>query len=515
MTGAGAVDGKRYRAFISYSHKDAAFARRLHQRLERYVLPKRLGAGRRLAPIFKDRDELPAAHDLSAQVNAALEHSDCLIVVCSPDAATSIWVKREIETFLALRPGRPILTALHRGEPATAFPTALRTAGVEPLAADFRKEGDGQHLALLKLIAGVAGVGVDQLIQRDAQRRLRVVMTVTVASMAGMLAMGGITAIAFDARAEADRHRREAEGLIDFMLTTLREELKGAGSLRVRSAVNNEALSYYGRQAPGRLSPSSARQEALLMLAMAEDDTARGDMDSARSWVSRADEILRPQSEKWPDDPDVVWAQAQSTFWQGYLAFAARDATATRLHWTRYRDHADRLAQLEPGSPRTLLELANVEMNLCTLAVRLEKAVVHADQACPRAVARMARAAAAQPRNDSVTFDHANGYGWLADSHALAGRPDDARAARFRQIALLDRLLEKEPENAKWLENWAAAHQGLAKIAVQSGDYSSARRHLHIVQSAFEPLSRRDPDNNQWRAHVTQASDAIVWLNKQ
>src|SRR5688572_22011481 len=93
-------EGARYRAFISYSHRDAAFGRRLHRRLEAYRIPRRLvgrttplgAVPRRLAPIFRDREELPAADDLTTEVRAALAASGALIVVCSPAAAASPWV---------------------------------------------------------------------------------------------------------------------------------------------------------------------------------------------------------------------------------------------------------------------------------------------------------------------------------------------------------------------------------------------------------------------------------------
>jgi hypothetical protein len=69
-----------YSAFISYSHRDADFARRLQRALESYSLPRRLTVDlatlrpgtRRLRPVFRDRDELPAAADLTGAVRAAL-----------------------------------------------------------------------------------------------------------------------------------------------------------------------------------------------------------------------------------------------------------------------------------------------------------------------------------------------------------------------------------------------------------------------------------------------------------
>ena len=75
--------GRRYSAFISYSHADGAFAKRLHRALEAYRLPHRALAhadgsaltGARLKPLFRDIDELSAAHDLTAAVREAIAQS--------------------------------------------------------------------------------------------------------------------------------------------------------------------------------------------------------------------------------------------------------------------------------------------------------------------------------------------------------------------------------------------------------------------------------------------------------
>jgi hypothetical protein len=97
----------RYAAFISYSSKDAAFARRLHRALEGYGIPSSLGkfdltGGRgkrnRVHPVFRDRDEFGAGH-FSDQIEASLKASAALIVVCAPNSAASPWVQKEIEFF--------------------------------------------------------------------------------------------------------------------------------------------------------------------------------------------------------------------------------------------------------------------------------------------------------------------------------------------------------------------------------------------------------------------------------
>ena len=69
----------RFQAFLCYSHRDSAWADWLHRALESYPIPPRLvgittSAGvipARLAPVFRDRDELPSATDLSAKVSDA------------------------------------------------------------------------------------------------------------------------------------------------------------------------------------------------------------------------------------------------------------------------------------------------------------------------------------------------------------------------------------------------------------------------------------------------------------
>ena len=248
----------RYWAFISYSHEDAAFGRWLHRRLENYSLPRRLvgrttrqgAVPRKLVPIFRDREEFPAATDLSAEVHAALARSRSLIVVCSPHAAASHWVSREVEQFRVLHPGQPILAAVRDGDPAQSFPATLLGIGpagerIEPLAADFRPRRDGTQLGVLKLVAGMAGLGLDELVQRDAQRNRHRVMAVTAGALTAALIMGMLSVAALNARGEAEHQRAEAERLVEFMLTDLRHRLKGVGRLDVMAAVNESALQYY------------------------------------------------------------------------------------------------------------------------------------------------------------------------------------------------------------------------------------------------------------------------------
>ena len=176
----------RYRAFISYRHldRDRRWARWLVERLETFRTPRalvRAGAPLHIGRLFRDDDEIPASSDLGHQIEDCLTASQFLIVVCSPDTPGSQWVRREIEFFRKLGRGDHILALLVDGEPAQSFPPELLHAfggDIEPIAADVRPRHDEraaatERRALLRIAAGLLGVGYDDLARRERQRRIR------------------------------------------------------------------------------------------------------------------------------------------------------------------------------------------------------------------------------------------------------------------------------------------------------------------------------------------------------
>jgi hypothetical protein len=211
---------KSYWAFISYSSKDEAVARRLHRALEHYRMPRDLvgrpmrdgePAPKRLFPVFRDRDELPLSADLGNAIESALRASRYLIVLCSPSAATSRWVNEEIRYFKSIGGDDRILAIIVSGEPNASdkagstgeecFPPALRfhvdedgrltDQRCEPIAGDLRKGGDGWTACLLKAVAGITGLGLAAFTKRETVRvRRRRILT----ACAALLLVGGATA---------------------------------------------------------------------------------------------------------------------------------------------------------------------------------------------------------------------------------------------------------------------------------------------------------------------------------
>ncbi len=87
----------------------------------------------------------------------------------------------------------------------------LTTERAEPIAADARPGKDSKLDVKLKLVAGMLGVGLDELKQREAHRRQVRMMWLVSASLAGMAITSGLAATAWFARNEAERERVRAE----------------------------------------------------------------------------------------------------------------------------------------------------------------------------------------------------------------------------------------------------------------------------------------------------------------
>jgi hypothetical protein len=91
---------------------------------------------KRLAPIFRDREELASATDLGTVISEALQQSACQIVICSPQAAKSKWVNEEIIAFKRLGREDRIFCLIVGGEPnATDLPNGPRRSAFLPRCA--------------------------------------------------------------------------------------------------------------------------------------------------------------------------------------------------------------------------------------------------------------------------------------------------------------------------------------------------------------------------------------------
>lgn len=219
----GATEQWQYDAFISYRHTepDSYVAQTLHKCLENFKLPRSVARQKedgktRIHRVFRDREELPLVSNLADPITEALEHSEYLIVICSPRLNESIWCRKEIETFIQMHDREHVLAVLVEGEPDDSFPEELlyreeeelqddgsvirRKIPVEPLAADVRGSSHREirrkiKSELLRLAAPMFDCNYDDLRQRHKEQKTKKIILTSVSASAVCLLIGLVSTI--------------------------------------------------------------------------------------------------------------------------------------------------------------------------------------------------------------------------------------------------------------------------------------------------------------------------------
>lgn len=245
MTETPLAPGKKYKAFISYSHRsDRERAEALHYALVRFAKPWH---ARRAVRVYRDKTNLSVNGDLWGDIEAAVRRSEFFILMASPRAAASEWVPREIETFLSNKsspdddPSERLLLVLTEGSldwdeckrayrpvTDTAFPDLKRenVFGGEPLWEDLRwavrpEQLSVRNAAFRAVVASLSsrlrGVDKDDLDGRDVleHRRARRLARAGVAALAVLLlAFAGATVLALRQARVATGRRLSAQSAL-------------------------------------------------------------------------------------------------------------------------------------------------------------------------------------------------------------------------------------------------------------------------------------------------------------
>ena len=201
---------KKYLAFISYRHceYDKTVATGLHRSLELLHMPKS-GSYPKKRRMFRDEEELPTSSNLGSDINAALEDSEYLIVICSPRLPESKWCLKEIQYYLDRGLSARILPVLIEGDELTSVPECIRDL---PVAVDIRTNASGGanvskgtnasesansnhpgrknlnkqiRTAAIRLLSQMTGVSIDEIEKSEAVSRI----VKSAAVMAGIAAV--------------------------------------------------------------------------------------------------------------------------------------------------------------------------------------------------------------------------------------------------------------------------------------------------------------------------------------
>ena len=477
------MTASRYRAFISYSHKDRAWADWLHRALESYTVPKHLvgrhtSAGEvpaRLAPVFRDREELASSTSLARQVNEAMEQSANLIVICSPDSARSRWVNEEILGFKRLGRADRVFCLIVAGEPNAAadgsegeecFAPALRfelgedgqlgDQPTEPIAADVRPGMDGKTDAKLKLIAGMLGLGLDGLKQREQHRRQRRMTAITALAVLVMAVTSVLAFKAVVAQHAAERRQKQAEALVDFMLGDLDDKLREVSRLDILESVADKAMEYFASLPAGDVTDQATAERAKALQKIGSIRLDQGHLQPALESFQAAEALNSALAAELPDSSLVQLQLAQSVAYVGLVRWQQGSIVEADRAFTKAHDILERALRRDPDSIDLLAELANQSTNIGRL------------------------------------FETASNL--------------DAAAEKYREVlAINQRLSALQPKKPQWRSEIGYANNNLGKLAVSRGKLLEAAKYYQTDLSIKQELSAADPKNNAARDELATA----------
>jgi hypothetical protein len=137
------TDKKTFQVFLSYSNKDRSWAEKIGSALKKNGLD-----------VWDAQDELSFGDNFASRISEALEESDAMVVLISPESMRSEWVRREIAYAVGEKSynGRlvPVLLEPEKNFPAESIPWILKHLNMIQIAQP--EQGDEGILQIVQTL---------------------------------------------------------------------------------------------------------------------------------------------------------------------------------------------------------------------------------------------------------------------------------------------------------------------------------------------------------------------------
>lgn len=278
-----------YYAFISYKREDEKWAKWLQNKLEAYGFPTALRKEKpslpsKIRPVFRDQSELSGGN-LKDEIEKGLEGSKYLIVICSPRAAKSPWVSKEVQYFIDHGRENNIIPFIIGGSPNASnpedecFPEGLRQLSGEKEILGININEMGRDAAVIKVIARMFDLRFDTLWQRhERAKRLKRVVAIAGILLFALVSFGVGAYMAYlNTQIRAQRDRAEEQTRI------AQQERNRANSERDRAFKANKNL--------------AQAKDSILLQSQLLAKTNRDLKESNRNLAEERDNVLRANLE--------------------------------------------------------------------------------------------------------------------------------------------------------------------------------------------------------------------------
>jgi tetratricopeptide (TPR) repeat protein len=488
----------------------------------------------RIYPVFRDEVSLPADADLSHAITQALDKSRFLIVLCSPRAVQSRYVNEEILHFKRSGKQDRIMAALILGEPNASidpsktqdpehantlecFPPALqyhvtadgeldKTKPTEPIAANFRLPDGGkgitnpnvykQHLlkkgrnkkdadrlahlyeeqvnnSRLKIIAGILGVPLERLTQRDKIHQLKKAHAQTRRFRKIAVGMGALALIAITAGSVATVQWRRSEQLLG--------ELRG----------NLDFMNFELRDVMDKYVPLHERMNTLKRIDAIVDTLQRHGGQAAEEQyqiagakILKADQMLKNNKLN-PREALALYQEVHSIL--------------------------TIITQRNPGNTQFQRDLSVTHIRIGELQLRLGYTDA-ALKAYHDSLSIRQSLSQQYPTNTQLKMDLSINYDRIGDLQLRLGKTDAALKVYQDSLAIRKSLTKFDPYNTEFQHALSISHDRVGNVKLRLGMFDAALKAYQDSLATRKTLSQRDSTNSQLKRDLSVSHNEIGHL---
>ncbi|MBX9773302.1 MAG: TIR domain-containing protein [Xanthobacteraceae bacterium] len=527
-----------YDAFISYSHaNDKAVAAALQAAVQRLGKP---WYRRRALRIFRDDTSLSATPHLWPAIESALERSRYLILIASPEAASSQWVAKEVAYWLEHKSVDTLLIALTDGELAwdrtagdfgwgndTPLPSVLRgRLPSEPKWVDLRsyrggvrRRDRGFKERNADFAAVIHDIPKEDILSQEV-RQQRQALTLAWSAAASLLVLAGAAgwqwqeAVAQRDRAEAalvqanrnfDAATSVGSGVVDIV-----RNLISSGTISTKVAeplldVTRKTIQQLDSETPNP-KLSSLQWRLLNALSFAYIDVpGQGEsaVDLARKMLALSQELVAAA----PDDDDFQELLIKSEIRVGDTLEARGILDEGLQHLLRAREALVRLVDKDPSNGDRVRTLVYLQQRIGDFLRRKDDIPAALNEYRSNLALAQSLAPHPQAKPDWMrarALAHQRMGDILRDGGDLGGALVHFRSYRDLMEMLVKTELPNAPNWTWRLDLWIG-HQRIGDILFAQKDYAAALVEYEFYNKRAGEAARLDADNGEWQRFLANS----------
>ena len=527
-----------YDAFLSYSHaKDKPIAAALQSVVQTLGKP---WYARRSLRVFRDDTSLSATPHLWPSIEQALGNSRFLILLASPEAATSPWVDKETSYWLAHNSVDKLLIALTDGaltwdrrdfcwSAATPLPASLKGKfPSEPKWVDLRayREGasprDARFMELAaNFAAAVQGAPKEDLLSNEVRQQRRA-LTLAWSAVGLLLALVGAAgwqwSVAVGARKVAEIERNRAEKTLSaatetasrlvFDLAQQFRHAKGMPSALVKDILARAQGLLQQLEQGAESTPALRETRAAASDVVAQLLDALGDPDGALREADRALKLIEGVAAV--DPTNIRW---QHLLWVSDVRLA--DLTSEQADYGAALDYGRKSLAVAQSLRATDKDNASWQDDEAASYERIGDALTNRrefDEAlrnygCTLSIREglVAKDGTKVEWRRNLSLVHQR----LGDALLAAGR-EGAALDHFRKgLAIIEEVTAAIPANTQFQQDMAIFHERVGEILHGRGLEEEALGSYRTEVTIMKALVASDTDNSEWQRGLSVAYEHV------